>query len=951
MNPDASLNPQQKLEMRVTALLLGELPQDQADTLRAQIAADPALADLHNRLQQAIMLLREARKIQPATAEETPARLSTERRERLFAHFKPAPTAVAPPRRDWSWIASLGIAATFVVLVGGALMSVRFSETYMEPPDFVAPGNRDMAIYEPTPAEDVPPAADMPAKVFSGDVVFSPAPPPGPDIEAITTTTAKAMPAAPQPFATPAPAMSAKGASRWDASRIAGSADGWAGGGTVPAPAPLQKRNTARVDEAQAELDLSATLNSGPLSASTGISVTTPAQGTGRLSLRSESGADTSTFSGAISGAGAIDSDFFSQKSPSLPAISLDSPTPVTTSLGIVFSDSSSLTKSGAGTLVLTGKDLDADAPKPGDITIAGRMFSNEGGGEATKDVAPLNGGTLSMGRAAAAPTPPEMFIRGQAGLAPTPAATTATPAEPEITAETRSTKTEIEKAKKAHSEQAYNEARSRQLWQANTAWRSRVQKPEAAAEIPGNAYQRYPGMETPKLVFARPLTPQPEIATSENAFSTFSLNVTDVAFKLAAASLDHGQMPDPGSMRSEEFINAFNYRDPEPVADAPLAFVSERARYPFAQNRDVLRLSVKTASAGRAPGRALNLVLLLDSSGSMERADRVRIVQEALRVLAAQLQAADKLSVITFARTPRLWIDGVSGDKAATSIARVTEMTPEGGTNLEAALDLGYKTAHRYFQPGSINRVVLLTDGAANLGDVDPEALKQKVEVERKQGIALDAFGVGWDGLDDTMLETLSRNGDGRYGFINTPEAATTEFAGQLAGALRVAASDVKVQVEFNPRRVGAYRQIGYAKHQLTKEQFRDNTVDAAEIGAAESGNALYTIEVNPRGEGDIATVRVRFKIPGTSDYREHSWSVPFTPNVPPLDQASPSLRLAGAAAAFSEMLAGSQFATEVTSDALLRIIHGVPATYASDPRPAKLAAMIQQARSISGR
>src|SRR5438067_2020453 len=117
---------------------------------------------------------------------------------------------------------------------------------------------------------------------------------------------------------------------------------------------------------------------------------------------------------------------------------------------------------------------------------------------------------------------------------------------------------------------------------------------------------------------------------------------------------------------------------------------------------------------------------------------------------------------------------------------------------------------------------------------------------VDGTPGIALDCFGIGWEGYNDDLLENLSRNGDGRYGFVNTPEAAATEFAGQLAGALHVAASDVKVQVEFNPRRVTTYRQIGYAKHQLTKEQFRDNTVDAAEIGAAESGNALYVIESN---------------------------------------------------------------------------------------------------------
>ena len=154
----------------------------------------------------------------------------------------------------------------------------------------------------------------------------------------------------------------------------------------------------------------------------------------------------------------------------------------------------------------------------------------------------------------------------------------------------------------------------------------------------------------------------------------------------------------------------------------------------------------------------------------------------------------------------------------------------------------------HHYLANGD-NRVVLLTDGAANLGDVQPDSLKQKVEAHRQQGVALDCFGIGWEGYNDDLLEVLTRNGDGRYGFINTPEEATTEFAAQIAGALHVAASDVKVQVEFNPKRVTSYRQIGYAKHQLTKEQFRDNTVDAAEIAAQEAGNALYTVEINPRG------------------------------------------------------------------------------------------------------
>jgi len=444
---------------------------------------------------------------------------------------------------------------------------------------------------------------------------------------------------------------------------------------------------------------------------------------------------------------------------------------------------------------------------------------------------------------------------------------------------------------------------------------------------------------------------PQPEVQTADNAFSTFSLNVSDVSFKLAAASLEKGSMPEPATVRSEEFINAFDYRDPEPPPGVPVTFAWERAQYPFAQNRDLLRFSVKTAALGRQPGRPLNIVLLLDNSGSMERADRVRIIHEALRVLASQLQPQDKFSVVTFARTAHLWVDGVPGNQAAQVAEEVSGLTPQGGTNLEDAMNLAYQTALRHYLAHGINRVVLLTDGAANLGNVEPEALKQKVEANRKQGIALDCFGIGWEGYNDDLLEVLSRNGDGRYAFLNTPEEVASEFAAKLAGALQIAASDVKVQVEFNPERVTAYRQIGYAKHQLTKEQFRDNTVNAAQIGAAEAGNALYAVEVNPAGTGPLCTVRVRFRIPGTTDYREHAWDVPFTGNAVPLEHASPAMRLAATGSAFSEWLASSPYAAEVTPDRLLGYLSGVPEVYGADPRPKKLEWMIRQAKSIAGK
>jgi secreted protein with Ig-like and vWFA domain len=334
-----------------------------------------------------------------------------------------------------------------------------------------------------------------------------------------------------------------------------------------------------------------------------------------------------------------------------------------------------------------------------------------------------------------------------------------------------------------------------------------------------------------------------------------------------------------------------------------------------------------------------------------MERPDRVAIMREALKVLANQLRPQDRISVIAFARTARLWIDGMAGGNAAEFLAKVLDLNPDGGTNLEDAMNLGYETAAKHFMANGVNHVILLTDGAANLGNVEPEELKKKVVSNRQKGIALDCYGIGWEGYDDDLLEVLSRNGDGRYGFLNQPEQAGPEFADQLAGALNVAAADVKTQVEFNPARVTSWRQIGYAKHQLTKEQFRDNTVDAAEIATAEQGNALYVIEVDPRGSGPLGTVRVRFKVPDTGEYIENSWPMEYQSQAPALENATPAMRLAVTASAFGEWLSQSPSAADVTPAALQSYLTGLSATFAPDPRPARLETMIRQARAIAGK
>jgi Mg-chelatase subunit ChlD len=442
---------------------------------------------------------------------------------------------------------------------------------------------------------------------------------------------------------------------------------------------------------------------------------------------------------------------------------------------------------------------------------------------------------------------------------------------------------------------------------------------------------------------------PKPEFRSVDQPYSTFSLNVSDVSLRLAEAALKKGQWPAKSTIRSEEFVNAFDYRDPLPAEGQRLAFRWERARHPFAHDREVLRFSVKAAATGRKQAKPLNLVLLLDNSGSMERADRVALIQKSLLGLSKQLTNRDRVSLVSFARRARLRIDNLPGDKLADAVRKLGELVPEGGTNIEEALDLAYATARKRYLPKGGNRVILLTDGAANLGELAPLSLKGKVEDQRRRGIALDCFGIGWDGYEDHMLETLSRNGDGRYAFLNDLSSVDEMFSRKLAGALRPAAADLKVQIEFNPERVELYRQVGFEKHQLKKEYFRDNSIDAAEIAAAEAGNALYVVKVNPRGKGDLGVFRIRYKEPETGDYKEREWPLAYRREVVAFADSSSAMRLAVHAASFAEWLSESPYGAGFESEeaeADLRVLRN---EFPEEAPVDRLSNMIGQARSIS--
>lgn len=444
---------------------------------------------------------------------------------------------------------------------------------------------------------------------------------------------------------------------------------------------------------------------------------------------------------------------------------------------------------------------------------------------------------------------------------------------------------------------------------------------------------------------------PTLEVSTARQPVSTFSLHVSDVSFKFAQAALARNELPDPARIRPEEFYNAFDYGDPSPASAEKIGCRIEQSAHPLLQQRNLVRIAMKVPAAGRGAGQPLRLTVLLDTSGSMERQDRTATVRSALSVLGSLLGSADRVTLIGFARQPRLLAEQLAGDQAG-KLAELASATPfTGGTNLEEALKLAGEIARRHQDAEAQNRIVLITDGAANLGNADPAQLAMLVERLRQEGIAFDACGVGTDGLDDAVLEALTRKGDGRYYLLDSPEHADAGFARQLAGAFRPAAENVKVQVRFNPARVASYRLIGFEQHRLREEDFRNDQVDAAELAAEEAAVALYQVEVLPQGEGELGDVFARFRDAATGLMIERSWTILHDPNAPAFDRASPSMQLAGTAALLAEKLRGGERGRLIELGELAPVVNALRGHYAHNTRVQELVTMFEQLRRIAQR
>ena len=421
-------------------------------------------------------------------------------------------------------------------------------------------------------------------------------------------------------------------------------------------------------------------------------------------------------------------------------------------------------------------------------------------------------------------------------------------------------------------------------------------------------------------------------------------------SYGLTRQALQSGQLPDPETVRLEEIVNAFDFGDVAPDRATFRVYV-EGAPSPFGEpGLSLLRIGVKGRRLGREEQRAAVLTLLIDTSGSMSQPDRIGRARTALKLLLDQLSPVDRIQIVAFDDQARLVLPPTSASEKKAVLAAFDALQCNGSTNLEDGMRRAYEQAAKAFVPGAENRVILVSDGVANLGADNAQDILRQVDGYRRQGITCSVFGVGRGTYNDAMLADLANHGNGVYRFLDSNEEVRRVFVDDLAATLNTIASDVKIQVEWNAAAVRRYRQLGYETRALTKEQFRDDTVAAGEVGSGQSVSALYQLDLLPEAKRlPLGTVRVRYRRTDNGAIEEIEQPITTEALAASLAVARPQFRLAAAAGEFAELLRGSPYAGGARYADVARLLRPVSLELSLDSRVKELLGLVETAEALS--
>ncbi|MBA2661123.1 MAG: von Willebrand factor type A domain-containing protein [Bradymonadaceae bacterium] len=392
----------------------------------------------------------------------------------------------------------------------------------------------------------------------------------------------------------------------------------------------------------------------------------------------------------------------------------------------------------------------------------------------------------------------------------------------------------------------------------------------------------------------------------ADDRFSTFAIDVDTGSYTLARRKLEGGELPLPEAVRVEEFMNYFRYSYSEPI-DGPFAVHLEAAPNPFSAEpeRVLLRVGLQARSLAGAERKPVHLTFLVDVSGSMNRADRLPLVKRTLEVLTNNLRAGDTVALATYAGRVAKILDPTGVEQKGRILEAIEALNAGGSTAMSSGIDLAYELAHKNFKPGEVNRVIILSDGDANVGRTSHEAILDQIAGHVKRGITLSTVGFGVGNYQDVMMEQLANRGNGNYHYVDRLEEAHRIFGDQLGGTLEVIAKDVKIQVDFHPEAVKRYRLIGYENRDIADKDFRNDSVDAGEIGVGHTVTALFEVELDERADTSaIATLRVRHKAPDGEVAREAAFALERSQIKLNIDAASTDFSFVAAVATFAELL-----------------------------------------------
>lgn len=420
-------------------------------------------------------------------------------------------------------------------------------------------------------------------------------------------------------------------------------------------------------------------------------------------------------------------------------------------------------------------------------------------------------------------------------------------------------------------------------------------------------------------------------MVAGEIPVSTFAIDVDTGSYSTLRRMLNEGRLPSKGTVRIEEMLNYFHYDYPLPGKnDAPFSVTTELAPSPYNDDTMLLRIGLKGYEVAKSDLGASNLVFLLDVSGSMAFADKLPLLQTAMKMLTQQLSGRDKVSIVVYAGAAGVVLDGASGNDAQTLNYALEQLRAGGSTNGAEGINLAYQLAQKHFIQGGINRVILATDGDFNVGLTNFDELISLVEREQTRGIGLTTLGFGMGNYNDRLMEQLADKGNGHYAYIDTANEARKVLVEQLSSTLLTIAKDVKVQVEFNPALVAEYRLLGYENRALAREDFNNDRVDAGEIGAGHTVTALYELRYAESGNmandklrygynsqtgqekysrDEIAYLKLRYQLPDATESQLLTYPIRADQSVKSLEQASDDFRFAAAVAGLGQLLNQSHY------------------------------------------